>query len=336
MRVAQVVLGLGFFSLAAAAVAIGGCSSSDSSSSSSATSGGSTGSGATCAPTGACAAVNSDCLGLEDNSAKKDQIGLRVSQLTVAKPDALKAGAVKLIVDKGVYENLSDCNVNGNGTFSWLLEFDRTNNKLKTGGAKPVTDPHAGYCFVNQTIEGFDVASATLDATVGADGKFSVTMGQDLIVPIFLDPQATSQVLLPLHNLVMTGATLSADNNCIGKYNGAEFSTSNSCLPDATEGQKFFTDDAQLDAYITIEEADNVIVPQTQQSLCVLFSGDAGKFGDGGKPNKCKRDANMKTLAQGDWCSTTNKPADANCADAYQLSAAFAASSVKISGDCAK
>lgn len=216
-----------------------------------------------------------DCLGLEDNSAKMTGVGLRIGQLTFAKPDALKLGVVKTIVDQAVSLNLSGqyytgapssaCNLNGKGWFSWLLDFDLPNGTLKTGGAKPVGDPHGGFCFVNQVLGGFQVQPTVLDALVGADGSFAVTTGQDLVVPMFLDPGATKQLLFPLHQVKFNAAKLSMDKNCIGSFNGDEFSAANSCLPDtnASPPQTYFTNGATLDALITLEDADKVVEPTT-------------------------------------------------------------------------
>jgi hypothetical protein len=75
-------------------------------------------------------------------------------------------------------------------------------------------------------------------------------------------------------------------------------------------------------------------VEALQQSLCVLLSGNAATYGDGGMPSKCKRDAQMKIVYKGKWCAMTNMAADAACADAERLTADLAASGVKINGNC--
>ena len=54
-------------------------------------------------------------------------------------------------------------------------------------------------------------------------------------------------------------------------------------------------------------------------------------YGDGGTPiAHCKRDQNGKILFPGDWCSASNGPAKAGCADSMQLLATYAASAVKL------
>ncbi len=142
-------------------------------------------------------------------------------------------------------------------------------------------------------------------------------------------------VLLPLKAARLKMGTLSAGNNCIGTYNASTLLPSNSCDP--ASGGTLFTDAATLDGYITLEDADTVVITSLSESLCVLLSagGDAGTMqGDGGI-NLCARDANGKIIYQGNWCDggTTppaNTPATATCADSVQLGANFAASSVLI------
>lgn len=270
------------------------------------------------------AGISSQCVAIENN---KDSMkfGLRMSQLTISKPDALTAGknpVVAGIISKGVIMNLPDCNLNGNGTFSWLLEFDLAAGKLKTGGAYPVDDPTAGYCFVNADLSGTTVAPLTVDAKPGADGKFSVEVGGDVVVPIFLTSK-DDYVLLPLSNAKIINATVSTDQNCIGTYDAASLDPAAMCLPPA------FTNAASLDAYVTLENADTVPIASLKKTLCALLTGED----DGDATMKhCKRDANNVITSMGDWCSTTDSAG--GCMDAFKLGADFAASAVKITGDC--
>ena len=74
-----------------------------------------------------------------------------------------------------------------------------------------------------------------------------------------------------------------------------------------------------------LEEADTVVVDAIGQSLCVILSGDAATYGDGGTPTKCKR-TNGKINFQGDWCAASNNMA---CTDSAHLTANFSASGVK-------
>ncbi|MBK8257521.1 MAG: hypothetical protein IPK82_33235 [Polyangiaceae bacterium] len=298
--------------------------------------GGATGGSGTGAGTGECTAaccasceankdVASDCIAIVDNSGLST-FGLRMAQLTLEKPAALTNPVVAGLIESGVTMNLKDCNLTGDGTFSWILQFDKSTGKLKTGGAKPVDDPTTGYCFVNEMLGGQQVSPIEVDATPDANGNFTVATGGDVVVPIFLGTTADF-VLLPLRDAKLTDGTISADQNCIGSYNAEKLLPEDSCEPSGDVTR--FTDAGSLDAYITLEDADAVIINSLKQSLCVLLTGDAG---DGGDPKKCSRDANGAIIAKGDWCSTTNS-AD-GCQDAFKLGAKFAASAVKVTGDC--
>lgn len=282
-----------------------------------------------CTPGASCAGSKSECLALADYK-DKPQFSLRMADLTVTAPAALTAGLVSTVVKGGVTMDLKECNLTGTGTFSWLLQFDTATGKLKAGGAKPTETPVDGYSFVDEMIAGFQISPVVADAPITA-GKFAMTTGIDLTVPIYLDVMASGVVLLPLHSAKLAG-TISADNNCIGKYNSAGLKPADNCTatPDiptfiGADGKE--DSDGTLDGFITIEEADTVLISAIKQSLCVILSGDAAQFGDGATPAKCKRDAGGKIVFQGDWCAASN---DAACTDAVKLQAKFAASAVKV------
>jgi hypothetical protein len=289
-----------------------------------------TGSGATdpCTPGASCPGAKSECLGLEDYTGKT-QFTLRMADLTLTAPAPLAVGTVSNVVKGGVTLGLMECNLLGTGTFSWLLQFDTTTGKLTAGGAKPAADPTLGYSFVKEKIGAFDIAPLVTDAPI-KEGKFAMAMGADVTVPIYLDVKATSVVLLPLHAAKLAG-TISSDNNCIGKYNSKGLQPGDNCastkdVPAFIGADGKSDSDGTLEGYITLEEADTVIISALNQSLCVVLSGDTVQFGDGGMPiTKCKRDGASKIMFQGDLCST----AGGTCKDAVQLKANFSASSVK-------
>lgn len=327
------VLGL---SAGIAPIAMAGCGDDDSSTSTgtsqSTSTSASTGGGAACSPKDPqCNEVKSDCIALTDNAGAATA-GLRMAQITITKPTVLSPGSiVGNIVADGVQMNLDKCNLTGGGTFSWLLSFDTAGGMVKTGGAKPVDDPFGGYCFVNETLGGKDIKAVSVASGLSG-GAFSAEVG-DVTVPIFLDAAASMFVLLPLKAGKLTG-TLSADNNCIGAYNAANLDPGNNCLAEPPDTLQF-VNAGTLDGYITLEDADTVVVDSLKQSLCVLLSGNAAMYGDGMSPNKCKRDAMGVIEFKGDWCAATNAAADGMCSDSAKLGAEFAASAVKVSGDCA-
>jgi len=291
----------------------------------------STGSGAACSPGPACMAANKDCIGLVDN-AGQTKFGLRISELDVTSPDALTSGIIKTTVAGNVTPNLAACNLTGTATLSLLLQFDTAAMTLKTGGAKPVSDSTLGYAFDDEMI---NVGGKTLHVQPvtysgvkpDASGGFAVSAGQDAFIPVFLDDTGTSAIVLPIRGLRVTMGTLSSNNNCIGMYNAAGLDPANSCKPDNTHPQ--FLTGGTLDGYMTLEDADTVVVSSIAETLCVLMSGNASMYGMQMGPNTvCKRDAGGNILFQGNWCSTTNMAG--GCADSVHLTANFAASSVKI------
>src|SRR5262245_27760129 len=109
----------------------GGSGSNSSQSSTTGTGGGE----ATCSPQNpACTVVESECLAMTDNSAKT-KFGMRMAQLTITTPSVLATGSIAELVALGVRMDWPECYLNGNGTFSWLLEFDTATGKFRTGGA---------------------------------------------------------------------------------------------------------------------------------------------------------------------------------------------------------
>ncbi|WP_063796624.1 hypothetical protein [Chondromyces crocatus] len=266
------------------------------------------------------------CVALTDN-ADKSTFGLRMSQLTLTAPTALTGATVQQIVGGGVLMNLEACRLTGQGTFNWLLEFDKTAGTVRTGGALPRKNPREGYCFISAQEGAFTIEPVTVPYADDG-GKLSANVG-DLLVPIYLalDPPGTP-ILLPLKDARVTELSLSADNNCVGTYNADGLLPSDRCLP--SRDYPAFVDGASLDAHVTLEEADQVIVEDLGQTLCVLLGGSSS--GDGATPNRCARDANGAIVLKGDFCSTTGTAG--GCQDAFSLSATFAASAVDISGIC--
>ena len=335
MRFSNVILGLFSVGIVGSASLVG-CGSSGSGETggaggtapTSSSSSGTTSSGGTCTAacclTGSCKAVDKECAGLVDNKGQT-KFGLRMAELSISKPPALAAGLVAGIVSSAVTPLNAGCNLNGSATFNWLLQFDTAAGTLKTGGAKPVSDANNGYDFVNEMVGGKQIEPITFDGVKpDASGAFSVTAGKDLLVPIYLDATASQVVILPLKSAALSAATLSASQNCIGSYNAANLDPTNSCLPDAQN--KAFLTGAQLDGYVTLEDADSVVIASLSQSLCVVLSQDAATYGE--KVNGvtvCKRTGGTINY-QGDTCST----AGGTCKDSVSLSAKFAASSVKI------
>jgi hypothetical protein len=258
-------------------------------------------------------------------------LNFRMADLKFTAPSAFTTGIVAQVFQGNTQPNDPACNLQGTATLSWLLRFDTTAGTLTTGGAKPAMSSSGPYTFDDEMVtQGgafFHIVPVTLSAPVSGCG-FNSTAG-DVILPIFLDAAGTQAVLLPLHALRFSNGQMSADHGCIGRYNSAGLDPASACLPDSLHPS--FLPGASLDAFVTLEEADTVIISALQETLCVLLSGNAQTYGDGGQPvNRCKRDPSGKIVYQGDWCSVTNQAATPTCADAARLAATFAAQAVQI------
>jgi hypothetical protein len=292
---------------------------------SSSSSGSSSSTGPACAPGAACTTVKSDCVALKDNAGQA-KFAMRMAQLDITAPVGLTGPLIKGVVSSGVAMNLPKCNLGGTGTFNLIMSFDTGAKTFTVGGAHPAADPTKGYTFVNETVQGIPIAPKTGAYTVDAAGKFTPMDGVDIVLPIYLKvTDAMPSVLLPLHKATIVG-TLSTDQNCVGKYNATTLDPAAGCA--GSDKNPAFTTGADLSGYMTLEEADTVVVDTLGQSLCVIITGDATTYGDMGTPIKCKRDATMKIVYKGDWCAATNKAADAACFDAASLAGKLAASAV--------
>jgi hypothetical protein len=314
----------------------GGCSSDEGGGSGG--SGGSGGGQGACWPTDDVCYVagptgpGAECLAKADNSGSPIWQG-RLTSIQVTKPDRLAQQFVQnTIIDKGVTLNQDVCNETGDGTFSWLFEFDSTTNKLRTGGGLPVGDPKAGGCLVSLTTTSLPVAPIEVDVTI--DGENFSAQNIDVYVPIFLDPADTSKALvLPLHGVEFAGKFNDDTHNCIGSFNGDELLPTDGCR--AAPPARAWKNGGTLKGYITIAEADQVFVEELGSTLCVYIAGTEDWKG----PDP---DASCATSAKwvagerppGDWCSTTNAPADGTCQDAWRLEGEFAAAAFDVTGDC--
>jgi len=271
----------------------------------------------------------SACLAMGVDNSGKSVADMRIRRLDLAAPTQLATETVqKVVINQGI--NLHNvCGENGDGTFSWLIQLDTANNKVTTGGAPPTMDPFGtGYCFVNKTIDGLNVGPITVSMTKGSDGTWASGIIQKLYVPIY--PPGLSPIVLPISGATVKDVTLSPDNNCIGSYNPSaiQSATGGTCYDDITSCDRWLTA-GSLGGYITLEEADKVLVPQLSESLCVLLTPNTPPDVNTNPNEKLCARMNGQIVAKGDFCSTTNAPG--GCEDSDWLAASFAASAAKIS-----
>jgi hypothetical protein len=290
-----------------------------------ATESGCTGSG--CAIQAECGSP-STCLPLADNSTKS-VLDFRMRRLNVAAPAALAEAFVQNTVvtaniDLAGTTSAPVCGDEGAGAFNWLLEIDKTANTLKTGGAIPADPFTDGYCFYNHITPtgNIPVSPSTVPITFDSTGNtFDSQSIAKLEVPIFLNGDKDSVIVLPLTNVIMKGITLSDSNNCIGSFNLAALD--NTCAEiDDSQCSKWKTA-GSLGGYITLAEADNVSIDVLNESLCVLITQTTK-----GPDSKCQKDSSGNIIPKGDFCSTTQSAG--GCQDSSWLAATFAAAAVKI------
>jgi len=294
-----------------------------------------------CEASAGCPSVVSECIAFADN-ASKDKFALRISHLSISTPTALTDPTVSALLAKGIFLNYPQCTAatgdaifTGDGTFSWILEFDKVGGQLKTGGARLETDPTAGYCFVNETVAGFPVSPLEVAVPIGADGAFETATTKAVTVPIYTDPTDASKVIiLPLRGVRIFDGKVSADNNCIGTYNAANLDPNNLCKEEPG-AVPLFVDGAALEGHITLEEADSVLIPElSNKTLCWLLATGTHKDMATGK---CTRDGTNKITMPGDWCTgaTPDDPGvPGGCGDSVKLGATFAASGATVRADC--
>jgi hypothetical protein len=226
--------------------------------------------------------------------------------------------------------------MSGTGGFSWLFSFDKATNKLTTGGGPAVAtaeDGKAGTCFYQFTQDGNEVKPVQIDATLADDGTFSLTGATNVTVPIFLATGGV--VLLPLNHVAFNpGSKLTDNGNCLGEYK-TSLDPDLQCVPD--DVVSYFDEGGSLAGYITVDNAEHVLVADLKETLCVLLSGERGET-DGDGIVHCPVDGQGKPTVTGDWQS--DLPDGAGMAkaggDSWQLKASFAANAVTIKGVATK
>lgn len=262
------------------------------------------------------------CLPLADNGGKAT-LDFRIRRLNIAAPPTLALPLIQnAIVTKNIDLKAKQCGELGNGAFNWLIRIDKAAGTLKTGGAPPVTDfLGQGYCFYDHTTStGTKVQAAEGPIKFDGDTFSTTTPIKSLPIPIFLAGDINNVIVLPITNAVITKVTLSANDNCIGSFQPKALDSD--CVDDPGACSKWQTAGA-IGGYITLEEADSVVVQDLSESLCVLLT-KATKDAN----NKCPRDGSGHIIPKGDYCSTTQS--GGGCQDSYWLAATFAASAAKI------
>ena len=244
-------------------------------------------------------------------------------QVSFSAPVAFTSGLIAQTFTSAIDPNVPTCGLHGNGLAPWLLQFDSVAQQVTTGSG--TANPAGAYSFSDETSGNFHVQPVTLNTTIGAGGAFSTPTGGDLVISINLSP--TMNFPVPLHQVLVTGA-LSSNDDCIGSYNSASLEPANSCAPQGNATA--FSNGGQFKGFITLAEADAVIIAAINESLCAALSGNAAMYGapNGTGQTVCKVDSNNNIVFRGDWCAATNAAATNTCADAVEFVMNFAAAGV--------
>ncbi len=257
---------------------------------------------------------------------------------TLASP-AIQSAVVSNAVDLPASPDAggAPCGENGTGLFNWIIQVDKANSKIITGGAPPSTDPFGlGYCFIRGMVAGQPVAPITVPVTFKGNTFASQPLSGTLNVPIFLPPPLPkgSSIILPISAIELNQVTISEDGNCIGSVNNAGSipSASGICDDPVTSGPTSCSrwhSAGVLGGYITLKQADAIPIVSLpgMDSLCVLLTGQSN---------------GAATMAQctpaalatgGDYCAgnpvgTAGHPCKGG--DSVWMSAQFAASAVNV------
>jgi hypothetical protein len=262
----------------------------------------------------------STCLPMAQNQGSRWDFRMR--RLEMKAPPSLSTSFVQgAVITHNVDLNAKTCGDNGLGSLSWLLRFDAAAKTLETGGAAMSADPFgAGFCFDRQTVDSFSLAPQTVCATQTSDYFTSGTI-PSLSIPIFLNGDSNNVFVLPLRQVQFGQVHVSANDACIGRFNAAALASD--CSDDPNTCDKWATD-GSVAGFITLEDADKVMVQDLSETLCVLLAGVSRDPLTRG----CPRDASGHIVPKGDFCSTSGKVGD--CADSDWFGATFAASAAKV------
>lgn len=281
------------------------------------------GAGACMIDTAKCGSTDT-CMPLADNAGKTKQ-DFRMRRLNIVSPSSLGGAIQGIVIDPGINLKAAACGESGKGTFSWLLRVDRAASTLTTGGA-PITGTFDSYCFLKGKVGAIDVQPVTVKLSFNGD-TFTSDKLPTLNVPIFIDESNPVPIILPLHETIIKGATISDNGNCIGHFQKDSIA-GNPCLEIDKSSCSRWVTGGSLGGYITLEEADGVDIADTQRSLCVQLTGDGGGPMTNGIKHCTRTNGKLNVIGTGNYCSTSKKADD--CKDSYWLSGTFAASAVKI------
>jgi hypothetical protein len=257
------------------------------------------------------------CCFRTSNADRLDMPELRLAGVRITAPGSLSSPIVAGLLSAAFDAEL----------FNWLLRFEVTGTDVTvttgygqrnadgtfsfTMGAAPAPGPTDRWDPVTAmgTIAGETITVPALNGTI--------------TTPVFQEDGTTLQLELPIRNLELEMATLTAERSCIGRR--------------AASG--YVTSDGALSGYITVEDADAgmLMVGETVNTTLCMFT--AGLTGDEFMGMTCadvSRDmwpmANRPdSLCDGTGCTQGSCDPATDC-NAWRIEAGFAAQGVTVSG----
>ena len=286
---------------------------------------------------GACP-LSQPCLARITN-AGASTFGMRISELTIRTPASLTymsggpftVGSFGSLFVSWVSPSTAPClGEDHTAATAWLLGFDLGQKTLTMGGAVATSTTQTQFTFLDEMVaqggQTYHVRPVAYGLIQNAGDSFSTPTPQDFAFPLFISA-TSSPTVIPFHALWVSSVTVSASHDCIGSYDPAVFDPQRSCMPTfAGQGFRYAGD---LEAYFVLEEADTITIGAYQETFCAALAGDMGTVDPTTQIMSCSRTHGVIDF-KGDWCSTTNAPATATCADAVHVTADFAASAVQI------
>lgn len=199
------------------------------------------------------------CCYRASNAERLDAPEFRVSAFSVASPTSLSGGVVGPLIQGAIDEE----------RFNWIIALDvaedGTSVSARTGYGERAEDGTLSFVDGTAPVVGKNTDvnrwnPITIEATL--DGETITTPAPyDGIfnVPIIDADGTTVVVELPVRGFKLENLVMSEERSCVGRRSPGRYTTT----------------EAQLTAFITMEDADQgvVNVPPVNETLCLLLSG---------------------------------------------------------------
>ena len=235
-----------------------------------------------------------------------------------------------------------------------FLEFEHTDPPWRTAQV------HVGSTTARRVAEDFDATDPDFRASrkgkeegiVFIDEEKGTTHGYGDKGWVVIFEAENDVIAIPIHEVETKGRANNPDAlNCVGRYRGDALdpNTAQPCQPASQSDPAYgcINDEcepgegpASSTGYFLIEELEEVHNTILNQTLCVNYMGQQRAADEGWADPEdwglnCRGSPRWKAgeRPRGDWCSTTNGPATADCADAWRSQTVGAAVAMNIRED---